>query len=116
MCSVPKITGKLLIYSAWYTYNIGVSSLADLKSQSSNLQMPKSHRIDIMYSGELKEEGSSNCVSQKMTISPKGSNYPTDLKDVSLGISYLFASPKPDIQIIRKSPCQLSFPVSQMTD
>lgn len=55
-----------------------------------HFQMPRSHRIDITYSGDLRKEGSLNCGSQKMTIAPKGSHapltwglsvsaYPTDL-------------------------------------
>ncbi|RMC07352.1 hypothetical protein DUI87_16814 [Hirundo rustica rustica] len=44
----------------------GMSRLSDPKAnQPANLQIPKSHRIEIMYSRELREEEGSNSGSQK---------------------------------------------------
>jgi len=50
--------------------------------------MPKSHRIDIAYSGDLRKEGSTNCSSQKATTAPKGFHCSTDLEAFSLSIPY----------------------------
>lgn len=74
---VLKITSKLLVCSGWYSCNIDVSNLHDSKSQPWDLQMPKSHGTDIMCSGQLREEESSDCGSQKVTVS-KGSHCSAD--------------------------------------
>lgn len=106
LCLVLKITGKLLVYNHWFSCNIDGSNLSDPNSQPSNLQIRKSHRIDIIYSGELQEEGSSDCGFTKYNSS-QGSHSSTDLG----GLILLICFPKarhadyPEVLMPAQLPC-----------